>query len=228
MALVQPDFTGNVRCFEGVDAYKEFQRIFGFSAEYVTSAARRALRPVAEADHLHAQTSAEGSGFYHEFVSEVRAGIDTLDQWRADRSIDNRMSPRAYRTDDLALAFAQGNGATGHSSKELRLKRLGPVTALELQKRNAGSEQLTLDFDQLSAEALSRPQTFWLIVYNRVDDLVSLEVSLPVVDQDECKIVGWDKRLIFGDVTRNEIIAEAESNDERNANGDVAVAISAR
>ena len=228
MALVQPDFVGNVRCFEGADAFREFQRIFGFSAEYVTSAAMRALRLVAETDHLHAQISAEGSGFYHEFVSEVRAGINTLDQWKADRSIDNRMSPRAYRTDGLALAFAQGNGATGHSSKDLRLKHLGPVTALELQKRNAGPEQLTFDFDQVSAEALSRPQTFWLIVYNRVDDQVLLEVSLPVVDQYECKIMGWDKRLIFGDITWNETIAEAENNDERNENGDVDVAISAR
>ena len=228
MALVQPDFAGKVRCFEGEDAYREFQRIFGFSAKYVVSAAMRALRPVIETDHIHAQASAEGSGFYHTFVSEVKAEIDTLDRWTANRDIDNRMSPRAYRNDGLVLAFAPGNGATGRSSRELGLRHLGPVTALELQRHNAQTDQMTLDFNQLSAEASSRPHTFWLIVYKRVDDRVSLEVSLPIADQNECRIVGWDKRLIFGEISWNAAIAEAENNDERNESGDVAVAISAR
>ncbi|EFO78268.1 hypothetical protein HMPREF9003_2123 [Bifidobacterium dentium JCVIHMP022] len=40
--------------------------------------------------------------------------------------------------------------------------------------------------------------------------------------------MGWDKRLIFGEISWNAAIAEAENNDERNESGDVAVAISAR
>ncbi|WP_212741514.1 hypothetical protein, partial [Bifidobacterium moukalabense] len=48
---------------------------------------------------------------------------------------------------------APGNGATGRSSRELGLRHLGPVTALELQRHNAQTDQMTLDFNQLSAEA---------------------------------------------------------------------------
>ena len=48
--------------------------------------------------------------------------------------------------------FASGNSATGFSSKEVGLRRLGPVTALELQRHNAQTDQMTLDFNQLSAE----------------------------------------------------------------------------
>lgn len=62
MVLVQPDFAGKVSCLEGEDAREEFQRIFGFPAEYIIVSAMRGLRPVHEADHLHSQASAEGSG----------------------------------------------------------------------------------------------------------------------------------------------------------------------
>lgn len=119
MVLVQPDFAGKVCCLEGEDAREEFQRIFGFPAEYIIASAVRGLRPVHEADHLHSQASAEGSGFYHAFVSGVETEIDMLDQWEANRKVDNQMSPRAYRVDGLALAFAQGNSATGHSMEKI-------------------------------------------------------------------------------------------------------------
>ena len=87
MVLVQPDFAGKVSCLEGEDAREEFQRIFGFPAEYIIVSAMRGLRPVHEADHLHSQASAEGSGFYHAFVSGVETEIDMLDQWEAEKSI---------------------------------------------------------------------------------------------------------------------------------------------
>ena len=41
MVLVQPDFAGKVCCLEGEDAREEFQRIFGFPAEYIIASAMR-------------------------------------------------------------------------------------------------------------------------------------------------------------------------------------------
>ena len=228
MVLVQPDFAGKVCCLEGEDAREEFQRIFGFPAEYIIASAMRGLRPVHEADHLHSQASAEGSGFYHAFVSGVETEIDMLDQWEANRKVENQMSPRAYRADGLALAFAQGNSATGHSMEKNLRVTIGRVTALELQKLNTGSKQLTFDFLQESTKSSSRLRSMWLIIYNRNKDRVSLEVSLPIVDSIKHTIVGWDERLIFGEITQDMRIAEAEINDESAGTGDVAVAISAK
>ena len=99
---------------------------------------------------------------------------------------------------------------------------------MELQKLNFGSKQLTFDFLQESTKSSSRLRSMWLIIYNRNKDRVSLEVSLPIVDSIKYTIVGWDERLIFGEITQDMRIAEAEINDESAGIGDVAVAISAK
>ena len=226
MELLQPDFSGNVRCYVGDAADREIMRIFGFRSTVFTDAARNALRAVTESDDMHAQLSAEGSRFYHAFVEGVREEIDMLDDWSANREADNQTSPRAYRADGLTLAFAQGNSATGDESKNLGLKRLGKVTLFEIRRSN-DAEQQELDFDELPGEAQTRPQTLWLLVYKRDGDKVSIEVSLPVVSAEDDTIIGWDKRLILGEITWNTVIVEATDDERRNEDGDAAIAVSA-
>lgn len=106
MGLIQADFGDVERRSTSNSADKAFQRIFGFSSSVIQESAWRALRVATGTDGVHSQLSAAGSKFYHEFVSEVRAFVDTFDNWSANRSDDNKTSPRAYRSDGLTLAFA--------------------------------------------------------------------------------------------------------------------------
>lgn len=56
---------------------------------------------------------------------------------------------------------------------------------------------------------------------------VSLEVSLPLGVSDDGKILGWDKRIVLGEIGANDQIVEVRD-DGRDEGDDVAVAISAR
>lgn len=109
MGLIQADFGDVERRSTSNSADEAFQRIFGFPSSVIRESAWRALRVATGTDGVHSQLSAAGSKFYHEFVSEVRAFIDTVDEWSANCSDDNKTSPRAYRSDGLTLAFAQGS-----------------------------------------------------------------------------------------------------------------------
>ena len=120
MGLIQADFGDVERRSTSNSADEAFQRIFGFPSSVIRESAWRALRVATGTDGVHSQLSAAGSKFYHEFVSEVRAFIDTVDEWSANCSDDNKTSPRAYRSDGLTLAFAQGSPATGNINKELQ------------------------------------------------------------------------------------------------------------
>lgn len=226
---VQPDFANKPRVLTGDSASAEFFRIFGFSAGKLKMAAIRALRAAREMDDMHAQLSAAGSSFYHNLVSEVRAEIDILDGWSANRSDDNKTSPRAHRADGLALAFAQGTASTGRISETPQLrKKPGIVTLLELQ-RNMPQAPQQLEFERFSEAVEERPQTLWLLLFHRSTDneTVSLEVSLPLGVSDDGKILGWDKRIVLGEIGANDQIVE-ERDDGRDEGDDVAVAISAR
>ena len=226
---VQPDFADNPRILTEDSASMEFFRIFGFSADKLKEAAIRALRSARETDDMHSQLSAAGSSFYHSLVSEVRAEIDILDDWSANRSDDNKTSPRAHRADGLALAFAQGTAATGRStgSPQLR-KKPGTVTLLELQ-RSTSQDPQQMEFERFSEAVEERPQTLWLLLFHRSTDneSVGLEVSLPLGVSDDGKILGWDKRIVFGEIGANDQIMEVRD-DGRNTSDDVAVTISAR
>ena len=225
MGLIQADFCDVERRSTSNSADEAFQRIFGFPSSVIRESAWRALRVATGTDGVHSQLSAAGSKFYHEFVSEVRAFIDTVDEWSANCSDDNKTSPRAYRSDGLTLAFAQGSPATGNINKELHLKKVpGTVTLLELQEK-APAKQRELSFDALTSMVPARPQ-MWLVVYYREADLVRLEVSLPAGVDSNGKIIGWDKRLMLDEVNLTDQFVEAR-NDERGEDG-VAVAISAR
>lgn len=227
---VQPDFADNVRIFTNESAEQEFSRIFGFSPDVLRNAARIALREARETSDLHSQLSAAGSRFYHRFVEAVREEVDMLDDWSANRDADNKTSPRARRTDGLAFAFKQGNASTGVIEGVPQPKNgLGIVTVLELQRNRATATPEQLTVDELSAEAESRPQTLWLLLFHRDADEqhVSLEVSLPTGVTDTGKILGWDKRIVLGETGIDDWIVEVRS-DERSEGDDTAVAISAR
>ena len=86
-----------------------------------------------------------------------------------------------------------------------------------------------MEFERLSEAVEERPQTLWLLLFHRSTDneSVSLEVSLPLGVSDEGKILGWDKRIVFGEIGANDQITEVRDNG-RNKSDDVAVAISAR
>lgn len=227
MLSIQNDFAGFAKKFKGLSADAEFERIFGFSSEIIRQSARIALRRYRESDEFHTQLSGPGSIFYHAFVEEVRASIDVEDDWIANRSADNRTAPRAYRRDGLGLAFAQGTKATGDTNLVLRLKKkLGPVTLLEIQS-NSCSDLVQLSFDALEQESKARPQTLWFVVYHCEEDVVHLEVSLPVGATDDGKIMGWDKRIVLADVGMMEQPVEDRA-DERGEDDEPRVAISAR
>lgn len=100
------------------------------------------------------------------------------------------------------------------------------MTLFEIRRSNE-AEQQELDFDELPGEAQTRPQTLWLLVYKRDGDKVSIEVSLPVVSAEDDTIIGWDKRLILGEITWNTVIAEATDDERRDEDGDAAIAVSA-
>ncbi|MCH3973603.1 MAG: hypothetical protein LKF49_10705 [Bifidobacterium tibiigranuli] len=222
MAIIQGDLAGIERNFTGGNAESEFQRIFGFSSGILRSAAVLALRSANETDDLHSQMSAAGSNFYHLFVSEVRASVDTLEGWSAKREDDNRTAPRAYRADGLGLAFVQGNKATGIATEQLRLKnKPGNVTVLEL-RQNTHAYQQVLPIAEFNSSLSSRPQTLWFAVYLHDEDSVRLEVALPAGVDDEGSIIGWDKRIVLDDVTMNDQVMEARG-DERGKDDDVAV-----
>lgn len=223
----QPDFAGYTRNYSKESATQEFFRIFGFSPEVLRESAYRALRSATQTDDMHSQLSGAGSRFYHTFVEEVRTELDRLDEWTAKRDDDNQSSPRAYRADGLALAFVQGNSATGDLNKVLGLKKpLGNVTLVELQQSNPVPNR-EMTFEIFAGTAKSRPQTMWLVLYRREDDTVKLEVSLPAGVSEDGKVTGWDKRIILDDVTMSGSITE-ERTDERGEDGEVGVAISAR
>ena len=225
----QLDFLENSRVFTHKSADDEFLRIFGFSTELLRTAAARALRAARETDGVHSQPSAAGSRFYHSLVEEIRSEIDTLDNWSANQSDNNQTSPRARRKDGLALAFAQGTAETGNiTGLPKTKKKLGTFTLLELL-RTTQQEPRQLEFGELSEEVEDRPQTLWLLLFNRRDDneQVSLEVSLPTGVSEDGRILGWDKRIVLDEVGMNDQIME-DWNDERDEGDDVAVAISAR
>lgn len=228
MAL-QADLSDNARIFTEDSAEHEFARIFGFPANTIRRAAVHALRPARETDELHSQVSAAGSSFYHKLVEEVRTEMDTLDDWSANRDDDNHTSPRAHRSDGLALAFAQGTAATGRITGSPRpKKKLGVFTLMELQQ-NTNRNMRQLEFGELSEAVEERPQTLWLLLFHRDanNENVSLEVSLPTGVSDDGKILGWDKRIVLGDTGMNDQIVEVRG-DGRNDGDDAAVAISAR
>lgn len=226
---IQIDFADNGRVFAEESADAEFARIFGFSAQVLRNAAAAALRGARETDDLHSQLSAAGSRFYHLLVEEVCAEVDTLDDWSANRNDSNHTSPRARRMDGLALAFAQGTTATGFITGFPRPKKpLGTFTLLEL-RQNTSCEPQQLEFGELSEAVKERPQTLWLLLFHRDTDneSVNLEVSLPTGVSDDDKIIGWDKRIVLGEIGVNGQIVEVQG-DERNEGDDAAVAISAR
>lgn len=226
---IQIDFANNSRVFTGESSDTEFARIFGFPAQTLRDAALLALRGARETDDMHSQLSAAGSRFYHHFVEQIRAELDTFDDWSANREDDNHTSPRAHRSDGLALAFAQGTTATGRISGSPRLKKpLGTFTLLELQQ-NTNHVPQQLEFGELSEAVEERPQTLWLLLFHRDADneAVRLEVSLPTGVSDDGKILGWDKRIVLGEIGMNNQIMEVRD-DERNEDDDAAVAISAR
>ncbi|WP_240544337.1 hypothetical protein [Bifidobacterium sp. SO4] len=226
---IQPDFADNGRVFTEESADKEFERIFGFSAQVLRNAALAALRSARETDDLHSQLSAAGSHFYHLLVEDVRAEVDTLDDWSANRDDDNHTSPRAHRSDGLALAFAQGTAATGHITGSPRPRKpLGTFTLLEL-RQNMNCDPQQLEFPELSEAVEERPQTLWLLLFHRdtANEAVSLEVSLPTGVSDDGKILGWDKRIVLGEIGSNDQIVEVRE-DERDEGDGTAIAISAR
>lgn len=223
----QADFANNTRGYAGENANQEFSRIFGFSSELIRDSARVALRRYSESDEMHTQSSGPGSNLYHVLVEEVRASLDTDDAWTANRSVDNRTAPRAYRKDGLGLAFAQGTNSTGDIGLELHLKkRLGSVTIVEL-KSAGGTQQVELSFDDIEEEVSSRPQTLWFLVYCCDGDAIHLEVALPAGVTDDGKIIGWDKRIVLDDVRMTGTVVE-ERADEHGEDGEVGIAISAR
>ena len=125
MGLIQADFGDVERRSTSNSADEAFQRIFGFPSSVIRESAWRALRVATGTDGVHSQLSAAGSKFYHEFVSEVRAFIDTVDEWSANCSDDN-LRPRisGYRKHQQRVASQEGSGncnitgASGESSGE--------------------------------------------------------------------------------------------------------------
>ncbi|MBT1171221.1 hypothetical protein JS536_08785 [Bifidobacterium sp. SO4] len=59
------------------------------------------------------------------------------------------------------------------------------------------------------------------------NEAVSLEVSLPTGVSDDGKILGWDKRIVLGEIGSNDQIVEVRE-DERDEGDGTAIAISAR
>lgn len=228
MAL-QPDLNGNERVLVNTTAEQEFARVFGFSAHILYDAVASAARVARETNDRNAQASAAGSRFYHRFIEAVRQEVDTLEDWSANQNDDAMASPRVRRTDGLAFAFIQGDNATGQITKSPQpKKKLGPATLREIQRDTESDlEQLTLDCF-LTTRGF-RTRRLWLLLFHRDTDneYVTLEMSLPTGATDEGRILGWDKRIVLGEVSMHDQIAEVQNDGFNDENG-TAVAISAR
>ncbi|WP_170286289.1 hypothetical protein [Bifidobacterium ramosum] len=53
------------------------------------------------------------------------------------------------------------------------------------------------------------------------NEVFGLDVSLPIGVSDDGKIIGWDKRIVLGEIGENDQIVEVRGN-ERNESDNVA------